>query len=131
MLTVLNRWSNVIAIFLSIVALAFSVATYWRVPHVAYEKIRFHIGVAYSLAEQTMEFCKEASTEGGIALCQNYIETSKKHISILRNVINSQIDQLSADDYKTAMLAVSSARAMLATALLYSVGNKKQDEKNK
>lgn len=129
MQTRFNRWSSLIALGLSIVAIGFSVMTYWRAPYIAYQKVSFHVGIVNGATDRALHFCDKSNGENGFDLCRSLIEDASSQVATLRTAIDREAQHLSQPEYDASRLAVDTALASIATARVYLATNQQRQDK--
>lgn len=119
-----NQWSNIFTVTISILALAFSIATYFQSSQFAFEKVKFHINLTNSIAKKTIHICKTKRTKYGAKLCKNFIKETKNQIDQLNGAIKSEAQHMSVQDYESSTLSMQAARSSITEAQWYLAGTK-------
>ncbi len=131
MQTRFDRWSGLIAIGLSLVALGLSAMTYWRAPYIANRQVSFHVGIVNGATERALDFCNKSSDEDGFDLCRSLIEDASRQVSTLRTAIDREAQHLTPLEYDASRLAVDTALASIATARVYLATNQQRHNEAK
>lgn len=106
----LKGWSWLISLAIAVLAVGFAIVTYYYRPVQAQQKIAFHEGVTELAVKNAKKECGGAK---GI-VCEVAIETAKRELDRLEDVVSAETADLTPDQYRNVELDVLTYRSRLA-----------------